>query len=89
MTNNSNNDIRHTALLLRDNLGYRRGPLVDEAGIVPPLTQLGRLHIVDNVGLPALEYLGPLSPPDLLVPSVGAVTLLLGREMLKVVESGS
>ena len=73
VTKNSNNDIRNTTLL--DNLGDR-GPLINEPGKVPPLTQLRSLNVVHDVGLPALEYLSSLPPPDLLVPSVGAVALL-------------
>ena len=74
VTNNSNNDIRNTTLL--DNLGDG-GPLINEpGGKVPPLTQLRSLNVVHDVGLPALEYLSSLPPPDLLVPSVGAVALL-------------
>ena len=42
-----------------------------------------------DVRLSSLKYLGPFSPPDLLVPSVGAVALPLSREVFKVVESGS
>lgn len=42
-----------------------------------------------DVRLSAIKYLCPLSPPDLLVPSVSAVTLLVGREMLEIIESGS
>ena len=89
MTNNSNNDIGNTALVLPDDVCDCWGPLVNELGIVPPLAQLGGLHVMHDVRLPAVKYLGPFSPPDLLVPSVGAVALLFGREMLKVVESGS
>lgn len=87
MTNNSYNDIWNTAL--PDNVCHRRGPLVNEPGIVTPVTQLGGLHIMHDVRLSALKYLGPFPPPDLLVTSVGAVALPLGREVFKVVESGS
>ena len=88
MANDTNNDIRDTAL--PDYLGDWRGSLVNQPGIVPPLLpQLRSLHIMYDVRLSAIKYLCPLSPPDLLVPSVSAVTLLVGREMLEIIESGS